>query len=139
VDVEGERLTSYICPAGKWTIGVGHSGSEVKPGMTISRAESRRLLAADVAKAALAVLRGIDVPLNAPQLDAVIALVFNIGAENFRTSTVRRVINFMKFDAVPAAFRLFNKITVNGRKIVSPGLVKRREAELSRLWWATAH
>ena len=134
MDVEGERLTSYICPAGKWTIGVGHTGSDVKPGMTISRTESRRLLAADVAKAALAVFKGIDVPLVGPKLDALIALVFNIGPENFRTSTARRVINALDFDAVPAAFRLFNKITVDGKKVISNGLVRRREAEITRLW-----
>ena len=31
---EGEVLTAYICPAGVLTIGVGHTGKDVKSGMT---------------------------------------------------------------------------------------------------------
>ena len=133
MEVEGERLTAYKDVAGIWTIGVGHTDTEVKPGLAISRAESRRLLAQDVQSAAQAVASGIDVPLGGPQFDALVALVFNIGVGNFRTSTVRRVINEMNFDAVPAAWRLWNKITIDGRRIVSAGLVNRREAEL-KLW-----
>jgi len=133
VEAEGERLTAYKDVAGILTIGVGHTGSDVKPGMAISRAESRRLLAQDVQSAAQAVASGIDVPLGGPQFDALVALVFNIGAGNFRTSTVRRLINELMFGAVPAAWRLWNKVTVDGRKIVSAGLVNRREAEL-KLW-----
>ena len=41
-------MTAYRDQAGILTIGVGHTGPEVKPGMTISRVESRRLLAQDV-------------------------------------------------------------------------------------------
>lgn len=133
MEAEGERLTAYKDVAGILTIGVGHTGSDVKPGMAISRAESRRLLAQDVQSAAQAVASGIDVPLGGPQFDALVALVFNIGAGNFRTSTVRRLINELMFGAVPAAWRLWNKVTVDGRKIVSAGLVNRREAEL-KLW-----
>ncbi|WP_343818783.1 lysozyme [Dyella marensis] len=133
MEAEGERLTAYKDVAGIWTIGVGHAGLEVKPGMTISRVESRRLLAQDVQSVAQAVASGIDVPLGGPQFDALVALVFNIGSGNFRTSTVRRVINELKFDAVPAAWRLWNKVTIDGQKLVSQGLANRREAELL-LW-----
>ena len=86
------------------------------------------------AKAVQAVFKGIDVPLSGQKLDALIAFASNIGPENFRTPTVRRVINALDFDAVPAAFRLFNKITVDGKKVISKVLVRRREAEIARLW-----
>ena len=59
--------------------------------------------------------------------------MFNIGANNFRTSTVRRIINELRLDAAPAAWRLWNKVTVSGQKDVSQGLMNRREAQL-KLW-----
>ena len=59
---EGERLTTYKDVAAIWTIGVGHIGPEVKPGMAISRAESRRLLAQDIQSPAHAVAAGIATP-----------------------------------------------------------------------------
>ncbi len=45
---EGEVLKAYLCPAGRWTIGVGLTSAsgvvKVRPGMIISREESDRLL-----------------------------------------------------------------------------------------------
>ena len=37
---EGCRLESYVCPAGKLTIGYGHTGPDVKPNMMISQAQA---------------------------------------------------------------------------------------------------
>lgn len=136
MEAEGERLTAYKDVAGIWTIGVGHTGPEVKQGMTITREESRRLLAQDVQSAAKAVALGTNIPSPSPQFDALVALVFNIGAGNFATSTVRRCINEGRMADVPAAWRMWDKVTINGRRVVSPGLVNRREAEL-KLWNTT--
>ncbi len=35
---EGCYLAAYKCPAGVWTIGYGHTGSDVKQGLTITQA-----------------------------------------------------------------------------------------------------
>ena len=41
---EGMKLASYQCPAGKWTIGYGHTGPDVQPGQTITAAQAEYLL-----------------------------------------------------------------------------------------------
>lgn len=45
---EDERLTPYKCPAGVLTIGVGHTGKDVKQGMVITKEQSRELLKEDL-------------------------------------------------------------------------------------------
>lgn len=45
---EGCRLSAYRCPAGVWTIGYGHTGADVKPGMKISQARADELFDADI-------------------------------------------------------------------------------------------
>ena len=47
---EGCQLKAYVCPAGVLTIGYGHTGSDVKPGMTITKEQAVELLKKDVAK-----------------------------------------------------------------------------------------
>ena len=42
---EGLRLTAYTCPAGKLTIGIGHTGPDVKRGLRITEARAYDLLA----------------------------------------------------------------------------------------------
>ena len=41
-------LESYICPYGKWTIGYGHRGLEVKEGMKITEEQCLELLKKDI-------------------------------------------------------------------------------------------
>ena len=48
---EGLRLEAYFCPAGKLTIGVGHTGKDVKEGMKITEKKAEELLAKDVSVA----------------------------------------------------------------------------------------
>jgi GH24 family phage-related lysozyme (muramidase) len=47
---EGLRLTAYVCPAGVLTIGYGHTGSDVKPGMKIDEKEAESAAAAGYRK-----------------------------------------------------------------------------------------
>ena len=46
---EGCRLTAYLCPAGVWTIGYGHTAG-VKKGQTISQNQADAYLASDLKK-----------------------------------------------------------------------------------------
>lgn len=89
------RLEAYICPAGKLTIGYGHT-SGVKSGMKITREEAEDLLKRDVSFAEKAV---DDIQqyfsyqcFTQNEYDALLSLVFNIGNEKFRNSTIRRMI-----------------------------------------------
>jgi len=45
---EGCRLTAYKCPAGVLTIGYGHTGKDVKPGMKITQTQADALFETDV-------------------------------------------------------------------------------------------
>lgn len=133
-DFEGLRLRAYLCPAGRWTIGYGHT-SGVTEGHVITREEAERLLEQDLNEAAEHVDRLIRVPLTDNQRGALTSLVLNIGALRFMSSTLRQVLNDGRYDAVPEQIRRWNKARhpTTGQMIVLPGLARRREAEVA-LW-----
>ncbi|MBR6131901.1 MAG: lysozyme, partial [Bacteroidales bacterium] len=72
-----------------YSIGYGHLGAQ--KGQTITAEEAERLLVADV-KAAEREVNGMQVELEQCQFDALVSLVYNIGSEQFRSSTVRRLV-----------------------------------------------
>ena len=123
------RLEAYICPAGKLTIGYGHT-SGVKSGMKITAAEAEELLKKDLAYAEKA-LDDIQqyfsyLCFSQNEYDALISLVFNIGNEKFRTSTIRRMlIAGMPKEKIADQFPLWTYI--KGK--YSNGLQRRRQAE----------
>lgn len=61
-----------------WTIGHGHTHG-VRPGQVVTKAEARKLLAADLRDAARAVDAAVTVRLTARQRIACISAVFNLG------------------------------------------------------------
>jgi lysozyme len=122
---EGERLTAYLCPAGILTVGVGHTGPDVKPGQKITSAESEALLRADLARFEKAVSAAVKVPLNQNQFDACVALAFNIGAGAFAGSTLVRLLNGKDYEGAAAQFERWNRA---GGKALA-GLTRRRAAE----------
>jgi len=123
---EGLRLTAYVCPAGIWTIGYGHTGT-AKPGMVINRRDAERLLRNDILTAENHVKRSVSVPLTQGQFDALVSFVFNIGPTRFRSSTLLRMLNGGQPQA--AKNQLHRWIFGDPRKPPLPGLVKRRKDE----------
>ena len=85
------RLQAYLCEANKLTIGYGHTRN-VKIGQTCTVAEAEQMLAEDVAIAEKAV-NTINQYLTQNQYDSLVSLCFNIGNENFKTSTLYRKVN----------------------------------------------
>lgn len=126
---EGKRLTAYKCPAGVWTIGWGHTGPDVKPGMTISEAKAETLLTQDLRKFEQAIDGRVSVRLTQNQFDALVSLVYNIGEGNFAGSTVLKRVNAQNWQGAADAFSMWTKARVNGQLKVMPGLVKRRKQE----------
>jgi lysozyme len=55
--------------------------------------------------------------------------VFNVGTNAFETSTLLKKINSGDYSGAAAEFARWNKITVNGQKVISDGLAYRRQAE----------
>lgn len=124
---EGLRTKAYKCPAGVWTIGVGHT-SGVKQGDICTKEQAREWLRSDVAHAERCVndaVRGAR--LNQSQFDALVSFVFNLGCGAFLRSTMLKLLNAGKVSDVGPQF---NRWTRAGNRVL-PGLVKRRAAERS--------
>lgn len=126
---EGLRLEAYRDSADVWTIGHGHTGPDVQDGLIITEEQATQYLATDIAWATDTVRRAVRVPLTEEQRAALISLTFNIGSGAFLSSTVLRRINASNFEGAADAFLMWNKITVQGQKVISTGLKNRRERE----------
>lgn len=132
-EFEGERLTAYRCPAGVWTIGVGHTSAAGEPqvveGMKITANESAAILYRDLASFELGVERLVVVPLKQNQFDVLVSFAFNCGLNALKKSTLLKKLNAGDYDAVPAELMKWTK--AGGRE--KPGLVRRRRAE-AKMW-----
>lgn len=115
---EGCRLTAYLCPAGVWTIGYGHTAG-VKKGQTISQNQADAYLASDLKKYEEYVNK-TDLKLNQNQFDALVSFTYNCGVGNLKT-----LIRNRNLEEIGEAILLYNKS--NGK--VLNGLVRRRQAE----------
>lgn len=123
---EGCRLTAYLCPAKKPTIGIGHTKG-VTLGDTCTREQAIQFWREDIAEAEAAVDALVSVPLTQGQFDALVSFVFNAGREKFRTSTMLRLLNAGDYQG--AAAEIPKWVFGGGRKL--NGLVSRRAAEQS--------
>jgi lysozyme len=123
---EGFSSNVYICSAGKRTIGYGHVLLENEKYERISEEEAEQMLRIDLLKAENAVARNVVVLLAQCQFDAIVSLVFNIGAAAFQRSTLRHKINVDAEDEEIA--REFTRWIYAGGRVL-PGLIKRRAAE----------
>jgi lysozyme len=122
---EGCKLTAYRDVKGVLTIGYGHTGPEVFPGMTITQAQAEQFLAADIIWASNFVNRNVTVVLTQHQFDSLVDLTFNIGVGNFLHSTLLKLINA----GVPAQAALqFASWCKSGGQYIA-GLARRRQAE----------
>lgn len=138
-EFEGCKLTAYPDPATggePWTIGVGHTGPEVKSGMTISQAIADAYLVKDAEHAADTIKRAVTVPLKQPQFDALVSLVFNVGPggpsrdgiirlKNGNPSTLLRKLN--AGDTLGASQEILRWNKAAGKEMT--GLTRRRAAE----------
>jgi lysozyme len=122
---EGCVLSTYRCSAGVCTIGFGHTGRDVKPGLTITADRAEELLRRDLAVVDAALERLITAPLRQHQWDGLASLVFNIGVPAFARSTMLKLLNAGAHAKAGDQFPRWNRVG----KAVLPGLVKRRAAE----------
>lgn len=121
---EGVRKQAYLCPAGVWTIGYGHTAG-VKEGTTCTPEQAEAWLKEDCLVAELTVCTNVNVQLSQNQFDALVSFVFNLGSGNFVASTLLKRLN--AGDYVGAGDELDRWVNAGGRRLA--GLVKRRAAE----------
>ena len=87
---EGLQLNLYLCPAGKPTIGYGHTGPDVVFGITITEADADKLLREDLHFSEKGVQTYTHVPLTQGQFDALVSFTYNLGVGALRDSTLFR-------------------------------------------------
>ena len=126
---EGLSLKAYPDPATggePWTIGYGHTGKGVKPGMVWSQVDADLQLIEDVRRFADGVSKALDgAPTTQGQFDAMVSLAYNVGLGNFGGSTLLKKHRAGDYLGAAGEFPKWNKAA--GR--VMNGLVRRRAAE----------
>lgn len=124
---EGLKLTAYKCAAGVLTIGYGHTGSDVKPGMSITRERAEQLLVSDLERFEKGV-DALNMKVNQNQFDALVSFSFNLGVAALSGSTLVKKARVNPND--PAIRTEFAKwVNAGGKRL--DGLVRRRTDEAS--------
>lgn len=122
---EGCQLKAYKCPAGKWTIGYGHTKG-VKAGDVWTQKQADEALTKEIEEYGKGVLQACPSLAETPnRLAACISLAYNIGTGAFCRSTLVKKLNAKDYAGACEEIRRWNKA---GGKVL-PGLTKRREKE----------
>jgi len=122
---EGYRQVDYVDPVGIPTACFGHTET-ASVGAQRDLIGCENLLLADVRTRQEMVLRNTTVPLNDNQLAALTSFVYNVGEQNYKSSTLLRKLN--AGDYVGACQELPRWVYAKGIKL--GGLVKRRAEEM---------
>lgn len=108
-----------------WSIGYGHYMGSSPTMRYITQEQGDALLANDTESAQSAVRSLVTVPLNQNQFDALVSLVYNIGAGAFGKSTLLRLLNAGDYEGAAKQFDVWKKS--EGK--TNPALVARRAYE----------
>lgn len=124
---ESCRLQAYkAVPTEKYfSIGWGHYGADVKPNMVITQALAEQYLKDDI-KPIQTLLNGMGINYKQNQFDALVSWIFNLGAGNFNSSTLKKYIVANKSD-VEIADQIVRWVNAGGKPLL--GLKRRRIAE----------
>jgi lysozyme len=128
---EGFRAAAYLpTPDDVPTIGYGHTLG-VKMGDVCPEQDADEFLEADLAAAEQAVTRKVTAAVTQHQFDALVSFVFNVGAGNFESSTLLKLLNAGDMEGAANQFLAWDK---QAGKVL-PGLLSRRSVE--RAWFLT--
>lgn len=127
--LEGLQLIGYLDSGGITTNGWGHTGKDVKEGVTITINQAINNLTSDISPVVKAVNTLVTVPLAQNQFDALVIFVYNIGIGAFTTSTLLKLLNQKQYTEVPTQLIRWDKC----KGSVVQGLINRRNAEI-KLW-----
>lgn len=119
------RLIAYRDIVGKLTIGYGHTGPDVMPGLVIHADHANYLLLEDLAVHEDEVNLYVSVDLTQDEFDALVSLCYNIGNGAFHGSTMRKLLNSGDYAGAAKEFEKWDKA---GGKVVA-GLLNRRVEE----------
>ena len=118
-------LTAYQDSKGVWTIGWGSTGPGIVEGLvwTQEQADSDRDVKLLLAQACVNI--SVDVAITQDENDGLVDLVYNIGRQAFRNSTMLRLLNAGNIEGAAGEF---DKWDFSGGVQVA-GLLRRRQAE----------
>ncbi len=119
------HLTATADISGVWTVGYGHTGPGVHPGLTITEPQARQFFDADISDAYACLANLVTVPLNTGQRAALTDFVFNLGCASLQSSTFLRNLNQGNYDAVPDELMRWD----HAGGVVNPDLEERRRAD----------
>lgn len=123
---EGLRLESYLDSVSILTIGFGHTRN-VQKGATVTLDQAEILLKEDLRPCEL-LLNTLMIPFTQNQFDACVSFIFNLGAGNFKNSTLLKKIKVNPNDpSIADEFRRWDKA---GGKVLA-GLTARRQQEVA--------
>ena len=121
-DFEGCKLTAYRDVGGTLTIGIGHTGKDVKPNQTITKKKAISLLKKDLARFERHVQSyNYIYEWTDNEFSALVSFAFNIGNIDQLTAYGTRTRSQIRSAMV-------KYVKANGKTLA--GLVKRRKAEL---------
>ena len=123
---EGCRLTAYKCPAGIWTIGVGHT-KDVTEHDEITYEQSREMLREDIEEVKRGLAPFVNVHVTEGQFVALVSLAFNVGVSYVVHQCPRLMRALNAGDCEACANEFLDIVKANG--VTLPGLVKRRREE----------
>ena len=133
--LEGYFPKAYKDSVGIATIGIGTirypNGVAVKMGDVCTEEQAYEYLKYEVNQKT-ATLNGLvlGINLNQNQFDAIVSLAYNIGVGGFANSSVLKLIKKNPNDsAIQDAWMMWNKGTMNGKKVAIKGLTNRRKKE----------
>lgn len=119
---EGLKLSAYLCPAGQYTIGYGHTAG-VKEGDTCTELDALNMLYSDVSKVRKQMDNSIaknGLNFSECQYNALLSFTYNCGIGNFN-----KLVKDRTNTEIGKAILLYNK--ANG--VALRGLTRRRQTE----------
>lgn len=130
---EGCRLNAYQDQRGIWTIGYGHTGSDVGPDTIWTQEQADHALGLYAATVALFVDKHTwDVATTQNQFDAMVDFAYNIGVGAFMTTDVLNFHRLGQYDKAADGFTHWEKIHLpNGSFVDDKGLIARRTDEIA--------
>lgn len=128
--LEGVKPEAYLDIAGVPTICAGTT-LDVKLGQRATPQQCWDMTVEDYKRHEAYVLSAVKVTLNPNQQTALTYFCYNVGPA-CKTSTAFKKLNAGDYVGGCIAMSMWDKVTINGRKVVSKGLQNRRAAEVER-------
>ena len=122
---EGLRLKAYQDIGGVWTIGYGHTGPDVTPGLEITQYKAVSLMLQDLSRIEERVSEMLVSTVSQQQFDALISFAYNLGPMALHGSTLLRFLNGGNAAAAALQFIRWD----HAGAVEVEALKRRREAE----------